>query len=295
MVGTKLVKFILAPVALVHFVLLQSCMADDGSLAHINLPPGFVIEEFADVPKARSLALGTNGTVYVSNRRASSIYAVVSKEEGEREVLEIASDLDTPNGIAYFKGDLYVAEIDRVLRYSDIDNNLDKAPDPEVLDIDLPSASHHGWRYIGFGPDEMLYISIGAPCNVCEEDGFARIDRMRPDGSGREIYASGIRNSVGFTWQPESGDLWFTDNGRDMLGDDLPPDELNHAPTPGLDFGFPYCHAGFIIDPQFGSGRSCTEFTPPAQRLGPHVASLGIKFYTGTEFPAAYQGQIFYS
>ena len=293
MVGTKLTRLFLTPVAVASLLIVQACSADDTMLPDISLPPGFTIEVFADVPKARSLVLGDNGTVFVSNRRGSSIYAVVPSDDGQREVLEIVSGLDTPNGIAYFEGDLYVAEIDRVFRFADVERNLRNMPDAELLDIDLPSESHHGWRYIGFGPDDLLYISIGAPCNVCERDGFARIDRMNPDGSGREVFATGIRNSVGFTWQPGTDDLWFTDNGRDMLGDDLPPDELNRAPTAGLHFGFPYCHGGDVLDPEYGAGRSCTEFEPPAQQLGPHVASLGVKFYTGTEFPEEYQGQIF--
>jgi glucose/arabinose dehydrogenase len=158
---------------------------------------------------------------------------------------------------------------------------------------DLPSAKHHGWRYISFSPEGKLYVSIGAPCNVCERSGFAVIERMNPDGSEREIYASGVRNSVGHAWHPETGDLWFTDNGRDMLGDDLPPDELNHATKAGMHFGFPYCHGSKVLDPEYGSRQSCTEFTPPAQNLGPHVASLGLRFYTAREFPAEYHGHIF--
>ena len=293
MVGTKLAQFLLAFVAAISLMFMQSCAADEGVLADISLPPGFTISVYADVPKARSLVLGDNGTVFVSNRRGSSIYAVVSDANGEREVIEVLDGLDVPNGIAFFEGDLYVAEIYQVMRYADIEDRLRDAPQAEVLDIDLPSETHHGWRYIGFGPDDLLYISIGAPCNVCERDGFARIDRMQPDGSEREVFATGIRNSVGFTWQPGTDELWFTDNGRDMLGDDLPPDELNHAPRPGMDFGFPYCHGGYVLDPQFGEGKTCADYTPPVQRLGPHVASLGVKFYTGTEFPAEYQGQIF--
>ena len=293
MVGTQLIKSLFVAVAVASFVFIQSCAADDDTLAHISLPPGFSIEVFADVPNARSLASGDAGTVFVSNRRGKSIYAIVTTATGGREVLEIASGLSTPNGVAFFDGDLYVAQIDRVLRYKDIESNLQDAPAAEVLDIDLPSESHHGWRYIGFGPDDKLYISIGSPCNICERDGYGSIVRMNPDGSDRETVATGIRNSVGFTWHPVTNELWFTDNGRDMLGDDLPADELNRAPVAGLNFGFPYCHAGEILDPEFGAGKSCADFTPPARKLGPHVASLGVKFYTGREFPAEYQGQIF--
>jgi glucose/arabinose dehydrogenase len=292
-VGPQLIKLFLASVAVASIVFIQSCAADDDTLEHISLPPGFSIEVFADVPHARSLASGDAGTIFVSNRRGKSVYAVTTDTNGRREVLEIDSGLNTPNGIAFFQGDLYVAEIDRVSRYRNIESRLQDMPAGEILDIELPSETHHGWRYIGFGPDDKLYISIGAPCNICERDGYASIVRMNPDGSDRETVATGVRNSVGFTWHPETHELWFTDNGRDMLSDDLPADELNHAPIAGLNFGFPYCHAGEILDPEFGDGKSCADFTPPAHKLGPHVASLGVKFYTGREFPAEYWGQIF--
>ena len=293
MVGSHLSKLFAVAVAITSLVVFQSCAAGDETLQHISLPPGFTIEVFADVPNARSLAIGAAGTIFVSNRRGKSVYAITTDAGGRREVIEIADGLKTPNGVAFFKGDLYVAEIGRVLRYRNVEAHLYDMPAAEVLDIDLPAETHHGWRYIGFGPDDKLYISIGAPCNICERDGYGSIVRMNPDGSGRETFATGVRNSVGFTWHPQTHELWFTDNGRDMLGDDLPADELNHAPLAGLDFGFPYCHAGEILDPEFGSGKSCADFTPPARKLGPHVASLGVKFYTGREFPAEYQGHIF--
>lgn len=260
------------------------------ALEDIQLLPGFTIEEFASVPNARSLVLGEKGTIFVSNRRGGAIYAV--RDNGQRTT-RLLDGLNSPNGIALLNGDLYVAEIDKVTRYRDIESHLDDVPSGEVLNIDLPGDRHHGWRYIGFGPDGKLYISIGAPCNICDEEGYARIDRMEPDGSEREIFASGIRNSVGFTWHPETGDLWFTDNGRDMLGDDLPADELNRATEPGQHFGYPYCHAGDLPDPEFGKGKPCSDYQPPAQKLGAHVASLGVRFYTGTQFPEEYRGQLF--
>jgi glucose/arabinose dehydrogenase len=263
------------------------------SLDDVKLPPGFVIEEYADVPNARSLALGDRGTLFVANRKGRSVYAVVENDDGTTRTIELMDSMSTPNGIAFHEGDLYVAEIDTVYRFADIEDNLDSVPDGEVLDIDLPSDRHHGWRYIGVGPDDKLYISIGAPCNVCDKPGYAEIIRVNTDGSGRETYASGIRNSVGFTWHPETGDLWFTDNGRDMLGDDMPPCELNRASRQGLHFGFPYCHGGDISDPEFGKGRECANYTPPARRLGPHVAPLGVRFYTGEMFPPEYRGQVF--
>jgi glucose/arabinose dehydrogenase len=276
---------------LLSFLLFATVRADV-DLADISLPPGFSIEVYAEVPNARSLALGNNGVVFVSNRRADSIYAIYPGSGGNNRVFEIDDDLNMPNGIAWYQGDLYVAENSRVVVYRGIDNKLNNPPVPEVLNIELPSKRHHGWRYLGFGPDDFLYISIGAPCNVCDEPGFGRIDRMRPDGSEREVWAEGIRYSVGFTWHPDTGELWFTDNGRDMLGDDLPPDELNHAPTKGLHFGFPYCHGGEILDAKFGVGRNCDDYVAPARKLGAHVASLGVKFYTGAMFPEEYQGRI---
>ena len=262
-------------------------------LGDIELPPGFEIEVFADVPNARSLALGAEGTIFVSNRSKQSVYAVVPKAGEDPRVIEIASGLDSPNGIAFHEGDLYIAEVSRVSRLRGVESRLDQPPDAEVLPIELPAERHHGWRYIGFGPDDRLYISIGAPCNVCDRPGFAEIIRTDAEGSNRETYARGIRNSVGFTWHPQTDELWFTDNGRDMMGDDLPPCELNRAPRQGMHFGFPYCHAGDILDPEFGDGKDCADYADPARRLGPHVAPLGMVFYTGDSFPAEYNGQIF--
>ncbi|MDJ0941400.1 MAG: PQQ-dependent sugar dehydrogenase [Woeseiaceae bacterium] len=278
----------LFPILLLPFAASAAVDLDD-----IRMPPGFEIEVYAEVPNARSLAMGDDGVVYVSNRRASAIYAIVPGPGNRNRVVEIADDLKTPNGIAYKDGDLYVAEIDRVLRYRGIGSRLADAPEPEVLDIDLPSKRHHGWRYIGFGPDGKLYVSIGAPCNVCDEEGFAVIERMNVDGSEREMIAQGVRNSVGFTWHPDTGELWFTDNGRDMLGDDLPACELNKVSVKGEHFGFPYCHQGDLLDDEYGRGMNCADYTPPVQNLGPHVAPLGMKFYTGDMFPAEYTGQAF--
>jgi glucose/arabinose dehydrogenase len=207
--------------------------------------------------------------------------------------IKLLKNLDTPNGIAYHDGDLYVARVDRITRYNDIESNLAKVPKGIELNIRLPTEKHHGWRYIGFGPDDKLYVGIGAPCNICDKEGFGRIIRMRADGTEPEIVAEGVRNTVGFTWQPGSNDLWFTDNGRDMLGDDLPPDELNHVTSTGQHFGYPYCHAGYLPDPEFGQGKNCADYRAPAQKLGAHVAPLGVKFYTGTSFPAKYRNQIF--
>ncbi len=281
--------------AVACLLLAQHFTTANADLGEIELPPGFSIEVYADVPKARSLALGDNGIVYVGNRKADSVYAVVPQEAAGPNVVEILNGLTVPNGVAFHGGDLYVAERTRVLRYENVQPPFDPMPDPDVLDLDLPGDRHHGWRYIGFGPDGMLYLSIGAPCNICDRgaEGYAQIIRMNPDGSGRETYAEGIRNSVGFTWHPGTGELWFTDNGRDLMGDDVPPGELNHVVKQGQHFGYPYCHGGEVLDPNFGKNRSCGDYTAPAQKLGPHVAPLGVKFYTGAMFPSEYRGQIF--
>lgn len=287
---------VIIQIALLGVALVSSNYAyADVDLNNIKLPPGFAIEVYADVPHARAMAMGDNGTVFVSNRRATSVYAIVPREDAGPEVIELVSGLETPNGVAYHDGDLYVAEVSRILRFENVASRLDNMPDPDVLDVRLPNDRMHGWRYIDFGPDGKLYVAIGAPCNVCDRgaEGYAQIVRMNADGSGRETFAEGIRNSVGFTWHPDTGELWFTDNGRDMLGDDIPPGELNHAPAPGMHFGYPYCHAGEIPDPELGAGRSCDDYVAPAQKLGPHVAPLGLEFYNGDMFPADYKGQLF--
>jgi len=269
--------------------------AQDGpDLSDISLPPGFQIEIWTeDVPNARSMALGDNGTVFVGTRRDGRVYAVTTADEGNHIVTTLAEGLTMPNGVAFHGGTLFVAENHRIIRFDDIESNLNSVPEPEVVIDTLLPERHHGWRYIDFGPDGKLYIALGAPCNVCEREGAANISRMNSDGSGQEVFAEGIRNSVGLNWHPETGELWFTDNGRDMLGDDIPPGELNHAPIAGMHFGFPYCHGGDIPDPEFGDARDCSEFEAPAQKLGPHVAPLGLVFYTGDSFPAAYRGQAF--
>ncbi|MBI2567528.1 MAG: sorbosone dehydrogenase family protein [Candidatus Schekmanbacteria bacterium] len=263
----------------------------------IRLPAGFQISEFArGLPGARSLTLGTAGTVFVGTR-GRRVYAVRDADgDGFAELKWIIADeLHSPNGVAFREGALYVAEISRVIRFADIERRLDAPPAATVVRADYPTSEHHGWKFIRFGPDGLLYVPVGAPCNVCQSDDrrFAAITRMDPEGKTVEVFAEGIRNTVGFDWHPVTGELWFTDNGRDQLGDDAPPDELNHAPTPGLHFGFPYCHGGDIPDPELGNATSCSQFRPPAQRLGAHVASLGMRFYRGTSFPAVHHGQVF--
>ncbi len=268
------------------------------SLSLIRLPDGFSISLYAShVPNARSLALGDRGTVFVGTRSEGSVYALVDGDADHKaeKVVRIADGLFAPNGVAFRDGALYVAEIHRILRFDDIEARLDTPPQPVVVNGGLPTDRWHGWKFIGFGPDGKLYVPVGAPCNVCTraDERYASLLRMNADGSEVEVFARGIRNTVGFDWHPHTGELWFTDNGRDNLGDDVPPDELNRAPQAGLHFGFPYCHAGRIPDPEFGRSRPCGDFTGTAQELGPHVAAIGMRFYTGTMFPAAYRNQIF--
>jgi glucose/arabinose dehydrogenase len=263
----------------------------------IKLPPGFSITVYADnVPNARSMTLGARGTVFVGSMAAGKVYAVVDKDGDQRgdEIHTIAQGLNHPNGTAFKDGSLYVAEINRILRFDKIEENLADPPQPVVVNDSLPDDFHHGWKFIAFGPDGLLYIPVGAPCNVCEPDPnkYAVIKRMRPDGKDLEVFARGVRNTVGLAWHPQTGELWFTDNGRDWLGDDQPPDELNRAPRQGMHFGYPYCHGGDIIDPKYGAKHKCDEFTPPAQKLAPHVAALGLRFYTGSMFPAEYRNRV---
>jgi glucose/arabinose dehydrogenase len=197
--------------------------------------------------------------------------------------------------VAFRDGALYVAEINRVIRFDAIQSRLKNPPKAVVVNASFPDKSHHGWKFIRFGPDGRLYVPVGAPCNICEEKDprFASIMRMNPDGSNLEIFARGVRNTVGFDWHPRTSELWFTDNGRDWLGDNQPPDELNRAPKPGLHFGFPYLHGRNIPDPEYGKNRQKDEFVLPEMELGPHVASLGMRFYTGAMFPESYRDQIF--
>ncbi len=265
-------------------------------LERIALPPGFTIELLARVPNARQMALSPGNILYVGSLRAGKVHALpLDRDYRAGQPRVVADDLRMPSGIAWRDGALYIAAVDRILRLDDIDRRIDTPPAPAIVRDDLPGETHHGWKYLGFGPDGWLYVPVGAPCNVCESTPgrHATILRMRPDGSETHPFAHGVRNSVGFDWHPASGELWFTDNGRDWLGDDRPPDELNRAPTAGLHFGFPYCHGGDIADPEFGAKRPCGDFAPPAQKLGPHVAALGMRFHTGRQFPAQYRNRIF--
>ncbi len=270
-------------------------------LSKIKLPEGFKISIYAEgITDARSLSSTPDGkTVFVGNRRRKNVYALTDTDgdmvadKTYKWASKTGKDWNMPNGVAYHNGDLYVAEVNRILRFPDIMNNLDD-PKQEVIFEDYPTDAHHGWKFIAFGPDGKLYVPVGAPCNVCENDKevYASITRMNPDGSNMEIYATGVRNSVGFAWDPKTQKMWFTDNGRDMMGDDIPACELNFAPEKGMNFGFPYWHQGDIPDPDFGDKFPRTNFTEPKYKFEPHSAPLGLRFYQGDMFPAKYKNNI---
>lgn len=283
-------------ILLAVFGLLVGCGGPELPLDRIDLPPGFRIHVFAaDVPDARTLRLGSQGTVFVGNRQNDKVYAVIDRDGDYRadRVRTIAEGLEMPNGLAFHEGNLYVATTTRILRFTDIESRLADPPEPQVVRDDLPAQGYHGWRYLGVGPDQNLYVSIGSTCNVCDDPGFSLIARTGLDGQGWTTYAEGVRNSVGFDWDPVSGDLWFTDNGRDQLGDNRPPDELNRADAAGQHFGYPYCHGADIRDPELPGDKPCDVYRAPERALGPHVAALGMRFYTGKQFPDAYHNQIF--
>lgn len=275
----------------------QSTTKPEGIVKQLRVPAGFTISVFAgNVPGARSLTHGGDGIIFVGTR-GNSVYAVTYQQGSGKasEVLTVAAGLIMPNGVAFKNGSLYIAEISRVTRYDNILNQLKSPPKPVVVRNDFPTEQHHGWKFIAFGPDGKLYIPIGAPCNVCKEKDYryATLMRMDADGSNLELYASGIRNTVGFDWHPQTKQLWFTDNGRDMLGDDIPPDELNIATTKGQNFGFPYLHGSSVVDPEFGKNADIKQFTKPVLEMQAHSAALGCRFYTGNAFPSKYKNQLF--
>lgn len=263
-------------------------------LDKIKLPPGFSIEMWAEVPNARGLTMGSNGTVFAGSNAEGKVYAI-RDTGGTRQVRTIAAGLQAPIGVAFRDGALYVSAIQRILRFDGIEAKLDQPGKPQIIIDSYPTEKHHGGKFIAFGPDGLLYAPVGAPCNICEADPdkFSLISRIRPDGTGYEVFARGVRNTVGFDWHPETKELWFTDNGRDWMGDNTPPDELNRAPETGMHFGYPYCHGGDIPDPKFGAKRDCNKLVPPAAKLEAHVAALGMRFYTGDMFPAEYRNGIF--
>ena len=286
--------FLIIPLLLLPLV--TACHASEIRLGEIKLPPGFAIEIFArNIPGARSMTLGAKGTLFVGSRGEGKVYAIRHGGSSQAEVITIAKGLNSPNGVAFRDGALYVAEISRVIRFNNIEDHLNNPPKPVLVNGSFPHEKHHGWKFIRFGPDGRLYVPVGAPCNVCEQKDprFASIMRMDSNGKNLEIFARGVRNTVGFDWHPTSHELWFTDNGRDLMGDDIPPDELNRAANPGLHFGFPYWHGRDIPDPEFGKKMKKGDFAPPEIELPAHVAALGMRFYTGAMFPVEYRDQIF--
>lgn len=263
-------------------------------LDKLSVPQGFKVELFASgVANARSMAQGEKGTLFVGTRSLDRVYAV-RQVDGKPVVKVIASGLHRPNGVAFHKGALYVAELSKVWRFDDIENNLDTPPKPVLVTDDLPKDEAHGWKFIAVGPDEKLYVPVGAPGNILmPPETHAQIRRMDLDGKNVEVVARGVRNTVGFDWNPDTKQLTFTDNGRDWLSEDIPNDELNVLAQPGKQhFGYPFCHQGDFTDPEYGWGHSCSEFTAPVGLLGPHSAALGMRFYTGNQFPAGYRNAV---
>jgi glucose/arabinose dehydrogenase len=267
--------------------------ADKLPVAKLKLPPGFNIEVYAaGMANARSLAEGDKGTVFVGSRLVGNVYAI-SNKDGKRSVKTLASGLYRPNGVAFKNGTLYIAELSKVSKIDKVEDNLDSSPKPTMIYDNLPKDEAHGWKFIAIGPDNKLYVPIGQPGNnVLHDDAHGQIRRINLDGSGAEVVAVGVRNTVGFDWNPENKQLYFTDNGRDWMSEDVPQDELNRVTKVGEHFGAPYCLQGDIVDPEFGWGKSCADYTAPVGLLGPHSAALGMRFYTGNMFPKAYKNAI---
>jgi len=262
--------------------------------AKLKVPAGFNLEVYAaGMANARSLAEGDKGTVFVGSRLVDKVYAVVNKD-GKRSVKVLASGLYRPNGVAFKNGTLYIAELSKVSKIDKVEDVIDNPPKPTMIYDNLPKDEAHGWKFIGIGPDNKLYVPVGQPGNnVLHDDAHGQIRRINLDGTGAEVVALGVRNSVGFDWHPETKQLYFTDNGRDWMSEDVPQDELNRVTKVGEDFGAPYCYQGNIPDPEFGWGHSCSEFTAPVGLMGPHAAALGMRFYTGSMFPKSYKNAIF--
>ncbi|MGA7808115.1 PQQ-dependent sugar dehydrogenase, partial [Bradyrhizobium sp.] len=267
--------------------------ADKLPIGKLKPAAGFNIEVFASgMANARSLALGDKGTVFVGSRLVDKVYAIIDKD-GKREVKVLASGLYRPNGVAFHDGTLYIAELSRISKIEHVEDVLDNPPKPTVIYDNLPKDEAHGWKFIAVGPDNKLYVPVGQPGNnVLHDDAHGQIRRINLDGSGAEVVAYGVRNSVGFDWNPETKQMYFTDNGRDWLSEDVPEDKLNRVTKVGEDFGVPYCYQGNIPDPDFGWGHSCSEFTPPVGLMGPHAAALGMRFYTGSMFPNSFRNEI---
>jgi glucose/arabinose dehydrogenase len=268
--------------------------ASEIPITKLNLPRGFAVEIWATgMPGARAMARGEQGKIYIGTRGIGRVYEVT--DEGSRRTSRVVVDkLVQPAGVAVRGGSLYVMAINKVLRFDGIEHNPGATPVDLTAQFDLPPEQHHNWKYIAFGPDGKLYVPFGAPCNICEPSGeYAQIRRYNADGSGKEVIARGVRNTQGFTWHPRTGDLWFTDHGRDWMGDNGPEDELNRMPKAGLNFGYPYCHAKGVLDADFKRADGCKGVTLPVATMGPHAAAMGVIFYTGSMFPKEYQNTMF--
>ncbi len=268
--------------------------ADRLPLDKLRAPQGFKIEVYAaNVPNAREMCVGDRGTVFVGSRLIDKVHAIVD-HDGKRQVKVIASGLHRPNGVACHNGALFIAELSKISRIDGIEDKLDSPPSPTLVYDDLPKDEAHGWKFIAIGPDGKLYVPVGQPCNNCiPPPTHGQIRRLNLDGSDVEIVARGVRNTVGFDWSPVTKELYFTDNGRDWLSEEIPEDKLNRVTRIGEHFGAPYCYQGNIPDADFGWGHSCSEFTAPVALLGPHAAALGMRFYTGSMFPEEYRNAIF--
>jgi glucose/arabinose dehydrogenase len=276
--------------------ILTGRMAGELPVDKLKVPAGFKVEVWAEgIPEARSLALGDKGTVFVSNRNLKDVYAVTD-QGGKRTVTKVLKGLNSPNGVAFAGGTLYVAERHRITAYEGIEDKLANPGEPRVVidNLDPSQQAGHFWKFLAMGPDGKLYYNVGSPGNIVMPAYYqATINRVDPKTGVMEVYARGVRNSVGFDWDPRTKELWFTNHARDWVSDDLPNDTLHHASKKGMNFGYPFCHQGDLLDDEFGKGRSCDEFDKPAYKLGPHVAALGMRFYTGTQFPAEYRNNIF--
>jgi len=263
-------------------------------VSKLNLPDGFTVEIWAHgLPGGRAMALGDNGKIYVGTRAIGRVYEVT--DNGDRRSVRVVVDKITqPAGVEFANGSLYVMAIDKALRFDGIEGNPNVAPVDMTAKFNLPPLQHNNWMYIRFGPDKRLYVPFGAPCNICEPTAeYAQIRRYNPDGSGMEVIARGVRNTQGFDWNPKTGELWFTDHGRDWMGDAGPQDELNRISKTGLNFGYPYCHAQGVPDADFKKADPCKGVTLPVTLMGPHAAAMGVLFYTGKMFPAEYRDTMF--
>jgi len=261
----------------------------------LKLPPGFKIEVWATgMPGARAMARGDNGKIYIGTRAIGRVYEL-SDNGKERSSRVVVDKLVQPAGVAFKNGSLYVMAINKVLRYDGIEKNPTVAPVDLTAKFNLPPEQHHNWKYIAFGPDGKLYVPFGAPCNICElpTPEYAQIRRYNPDGSGMEVLATGVRNSVGFDWHPTTKQLWFTNHGRDWMGDDKPNDTLSRMQKTGLNYGFPHCHQGNMPDDVIKKDNPCAGVEQPVALMGPHSAVMGMKFYTGNMFPAEYKNAAF--